>query len=179
MKRADLEHILRAASAITKQTRFLVVGSQAIVGVVPEPSGALGMSMEADLCPIDDPKVTDLIDGSIGESSPFHETFGYYAQGVASETAVLPKGWEGRVNRVIDPISRAEGLCIDPGDLAAWKLVAWREKDRQFIEALLSQRLIDVETLRTRVGELPGDRLATYGLDHGRLLARVGRLQTR
>jgi hypothetical protein len=40
MKRADLEHILRAASAITKQTRFLVVGSQAIVGVVSEPSGA-------------------------------------------------------------------------------------------------------------------------------------------
>jgi hypothetical protein len=77
MKRADLEHILRAASAITKQTRFLVLGSQAIVGVLPEPSGVLGMSMEADLFPIDDPKVTDLIDGSIGESSPFHETFGY------------------------------------------------------------------------------------------------------
>ena len=179
MRRADLEHILRAASAITKQTRFLVVGSQAIVGAVPEPSGVLGMSMEADLCPVDDPRAADLIDGSIGESSPFHETFGYYAQGVGPETAVLPKGWEHRVNRVIDPISRAEGLCIEPGDLAASKLIAWREKDRQFIEALLSQRVIDVETLRARVSELPDDQLAKYGLDHGRLLARIGRLQTR
>jgi hypothetical protein len=92
---------------------------------------------------------------------------------------VLPKGWESRVNRVIDPISRAEGLCIDPGDLAASKLVAWREKDRPFIEALVSQRIIDVETLRTRVRELPADQLVKYGLDHGRLLARVERLQTR
>jgi len=137
------------------------------------------MSMEADLCPIDDPKVTDLIDGSIGESSPFHETFGYYAQGVGLETAVLPKGWESRVNRVIDPISRAEGLCIDPGDLAASKLVAWPEKDRPFIEALLSQRVIDADTVRARVSELPADQLVKYGLDHARVLARLGRLQTR
>jgi len=39
--------ILRAAAAITKQTRFLVVGSQAVVGAVPEPTGALDVSMEA------------------------------------------------------------------------------------------------------------------------------------
>ena len=179
MKRSDLEHILRAASAITKQTRFLVVGSQAIVGTVPEPTGALGMSMEADLCPIDDPSVTDLIDGAIGESSPFHETFGYYAQGVGVETAVLPNGWAQRVNRVLDPVSRAEGLCIDPADLAASKLVAWREKDRPFIEALLGQRIIDLQTLRTRVGDLPPERLAPYGLNHEVLLARLNRLSNR
>ena len=63
--------------------------------------------------------------------------------------------------------------------MAASKLVAWREKDRQFIEAMLSQRLIDMETLRARVSELPTDQLAKYGLDHGRLLTRIGRLQTR
>lgn len=33
-----------------------------------------------------------MIDGSIGELSPFHETFGYYAQGVDETTAVLPEG---------------------------------------------------------------------------------------
>ena len=40
-----------------------------------------------------DPADADLIDGSIGEGSPFHQTFGYYAHGVAEETAVLPGGW--------------------------------------------------------------------------------------
>ncbi len=34
----------------------------------------------------------DLIDGSIGELSPFHETFGYYAHGLGPETAALPAG---------------------------------------------------------------------------------------
>ena len=39
----------------------------------------------------------DLIDGSIGELSAFQETFGYYAQGVTPETAILPTGWRGRL----------------------------------------------------------------------------------
>jgi len=34
----------------------------------------------------------DLIDGSIGEASMFHESFGIYAQGVSETTAVLPEG---------------------------------------------------------------------------------------
>jgi len=39
-------------------------------------------SCEADVFTFRNPKDADLIDGSIGEGSPFHETFGYYAQGV-------------------------------------------------------------------------------------------------
>jgi hypothetical protein len=33
--------------------------------------------------PDPDGRLADLIDGSIGEASMFHSTFGYYAQGVA------------------------------------------------------------------------------------------------
>jgi len=29
--------------------------------------------MEADLYPLDDPRKADIIDGAIGEESPFHE----------------------------------------------------------------------------------------------------------
>ena len=35
--------------------------------------------------------------GAIGESSMFHDTFGYYAQGVLETTAVLPTGWRARL----------------------------------------------------------------------------------
>ena len=38
-----------------------------------------------------------LIDGSIGEASMFHDTFGYYAQGVVESTAQLPAGWQERL----------------------------------------------------------------------------------
>jgi hypothetical protein len=37
-------------------------------------------------------QMADLIDGAIGEASMFHDTFGYYAQGVVETTAVLPEG---------------------------------------------------------------------------------------
>jgi hypothetical protein len=40
---------------------------------------------------------SDLIDGNIGEGSRFHETFGFYAQGVSLKTAVLPAGWRDRL----------------------------------------------------------------------------------
>jgi hypothetical protein len=48
--------------------------------------------MEADYFPVDHPERADLIDGSIGELSPFHGTFGYYAHGVGPETALRPSG---------------------------------------------------------------------------------------
>ena len=90
MKRAQLEHILRAAGTIADDMDIVVVGSQAVLGSVPDPAAAMLVSMEADVYPRNHPERADLIDGSIGEGSPFHATFGYYAQGVGPETAKLP-----------------------------------------------------------------------------------------
>ncbi|SDE57731.1 hypothetical protein SAMN05444679_12573 [Variovorax sp. CF079] len=43
------------------------------------------MSAEADVLPMNDEKrLSDLVDGNLGEGSLFHETYGYYAQGVDS-----------------------------------------------------------------------------------------------
>lgn len=61
------------------------------------------MSNEADLYPKDAEELWDKIDGALGEGSQFHDAFGYYAQGVESTTAVLPKGWEGRLKRLQTP----------------------------------------------------------------------------
>ena len=174
MNRTQLEHILRAASAITQQGQFVVVGSQSIVAVLPEPPGVLGYSAEADIYPLDAPELADLIDGSIGEGSPFHETFGYYAQGVGPDTAVLPEGWQYRLNQVRDPVTLADGFCIDPLDLAASKTVAWREKDRDFLAAMLQQGLINTSDLQTRAAQIPQPRLDPYGLNHDILAQRVG-----
>ena len=71
----------------------------------------------------------NLIDGSIGEGSPFHETFGYYGQGVGPETAVLPRGWSERLFVVRSAATRnASGLCLEVHDLVISKLIAGREK---------------------------------------------------
>ena len=60
----------------------------------------------------------DLIDGSIGEASMFHATFGYYAQGVSESTAVLPEGWRDRLVRFETPATNgAVAWCLEVHDL--------------------------------------------------------------
>ncbi|WP_425067126.1 hypothetical protein [Reyranella sp.] len=103
MNRAALEHLIRAASAITQERDLVIVGSQAILGTMPmAPTVApeLCVSREADIYPMQRPELADLIDGAIGYGSAFDEQFGYYADGVGPETAVLPKCWQTRLVKV-------------------------------------------------------------------------------
>lgn len=97
MRRNELEHLIRAAAAVTNQYEIVIVGSQSILGAVPTPPLSLTESMKADVYPLQRPDLADLIDGTIGENSPFHGCFGYYAQGVGPETAILPYGWQSRL----------------------------------------------------------------------------------
>jgi hypothetical protein len=93
MNREQLEHVIRAAAANADTDQIVIVGSQSILGAYPEVSHpVLCRSMEADVFPLESPQNSILIDGAIGERSIFHETFGYYAHGVAPDTAVLPEG---------------------------------------------------------------------------------------
>jgi hypothetical protein len=93
MTRSNLEHIIRAAGTIADDPDIVVIGSQAVLGQFPQADAELLVSMEADVYPRNQPERSDLIDGSIGEGSPFHREFGYYAHGVDETTAILPRGW--------------------------------------------------------------------------------------
>lgn len=173
MKRIDLEHILRAAAAITQHTRFLIIGSQSILATVHNPEGVLGLSEEADIMDMDDPRSTDLAEGMLGELSLFHETFGYYMQAVDSNTAILPNGWELRLKRLEAQGINAIGLALEPNDLAVSKLAAGREKDGPFVAALFSQGLASPAIVRERIQEVPIGRLSQYGMDHDVLVSRL------
>ena len=134
MRREQLEHVLRAASQIADDSDVLVIGSQSVLGAIPEdrlPPAATA-SIEVDVAFFDDPddRKADRVDGAIGELSPFHETFGYYAQGVSVSTAVLPDGWRDRLV-VVETAGTApgRGYLLDPHDCVVSKLVAGREKD--------------------------------------------------
>ena len=156
MERSQLEHLIRAASAIADDYELVVIGSQSILGTIPFPPESLVASMEADIYPKNHPELADLIDGSIGEGSPFEQEFGYYAQGVGPETAVLPSGWEQRLVKVQNENTRsAIGYCLDVHDLALSKYVANREKDRDFIRELLRHGFVDAAVLAQRAPTLP------------------------
>ena len=65
MTRQQLEHIIRAAAAITKQDNLVIIGSQAILGQHPDAPEELLVSMEADIYAPDAPERSDYIDGAL------------------------------------------------------------------------------------------------------------------
>jgi hypothetical protein len=170
MTRAQLEHILRASAAITGASEFVVIGSQAILGSHPTPPPECLISIEADIFTFRSPEDANLIDGSIGEASPFHQTFNYYAHGVGEETATLPDGWKERLVPFKTPATRgATGLCLEVHDLAIAKLVAGRDKDLAYIAALIRHNIadpdiiaarLDITPLNDQIGELCRTRLS-------------------
>jgi len=108
--------------------------------------------MEADIYPRNKPELADLVDGSIGEGSFFHERFGYYAQGVSPQTASLPAGWEARLISVSNAnTAGVEGLCLEVHDLAISKYVAGRAKDLEFTRELARHRMTDRAQLLERL----------------------------
>lgn len=151
MKRPQLEHILRAATAITGANQFVIVGSQAILGQFPDPPEELTVSNEADIFSLRNEEDAELIDGTIGEASPFHRTFGYYAHGVGENTAKLPLGWKDRLVPVQTPSTGgATGFCLEVHDLAVSKLVAGRSKDLEFVAGLLRHGLAQADLIARR-----------------------------
>ncbi len=163
MKRQELEHIIRAATTIADDHELIVVGSQAVLGQYPDAPDDLCISNEADVYPRNFPERWELVDGSIGELSPFHETFGYYAQGVEPETAILPIGWQARLVPIRGPSTlERTGWCLELHDLLVSKYVANREKDRRFARAAIRHRMVDRHTLleRLEVTELEPERRA-------------------
>ena len=121
----------------------MVIGSQAILGACPDAPEELLRSMEADVYPLDAPEKSDLIDGCIGELSPFHETFGYYAHGVDPGTATLPKAWRTRLVPVgNENTGGTVGWCLAPVDLAVSKLAAAREKDVKFVGSMIRSGIL-------------------------------------
>jgi hypothetical protein len=158
MKRHELEHVLRAAGAITGISTWVIVGSQAILGALPNAPEELLVSQEVDLYAPEDELASDLVDGSIGEKSPFHESFGYYGHGVGAETAILPARWRERAVAIHGPATGGvTGICPDPTDLAISKVAAWREKDQDFVRVLLSAEIVTLEQMRSRLDELGDD----------------------
>jgi hypothetical protein len=161
MKRGEFEHTIRAAGAVLGVHEVLVIGSQALHASVPgDLPDEASRSVEADIAALEDVdgRMADLIDGAIGEASMFHETFGYYAEGVVSSTAVLPNGWRERLVRFETPATTGVvAWCLEVHDLWLSKAVAGRPKDLEFCAALKRAGLVRVAVLEKRLPSIAMD----------------------
>jgi len=171
MRRAQLEHAIRTACQIVQQPAVIVVGSQAILGTYDESQlpPAATMSVEVDILPIagtneEVARLADLIEGVAGELSPFQELHGFSIDGVDLTTAALPDGWQERLVTVQNSNTAGPngdppyvGLCLNKEDLCVAKLIAFREKDRDFVRALIDARLVDLELIVARLSDMPSE----------------------
>lgn len=152
MTHRDPEHIIRAAGTLADVTDLIVIGSQAILGQFPDAPPECLVSNQAEVFPQNNPERSELIDSTIGEGSPFQNTFGYYTHGVGPETAFLPEGWRDRLMLISGENTRfVRGWCLEVHDLAVAKYIAGRDKDLAFTAALIAHQMVDEETLIDRL----------------------------
>jgi len=177
LNREQLAHVLRAAADIVPDADVVVVGSQAVLATRDETELPVEAtrSIEVDLAFFDDPDEAkaDAIDGAIGELSRFHETFGYYGQGVSLTTPVLPEGWTKRLIQLEHPGRAARIRALEVYDCAVSKLVAFRVKDREFAAALLSAGVIEAQLIARRLDALPGSVSPARRMEIERWLGRA------
>lgn len=79
------------------------------------------------------------------------------------DTAAFPQGWRDRLVKVQNANTAAPagsprftGWCIDKEDLCVAKLCAFREKDQNFVAALLDAGLVNSGVIAERLPMVPG-----------------------
>jgi hypothetical protein len=159
MKKAELELALNAAGRVARDSEFIVFGSQSILGTVAKPPKTCLMSQEVDLYPRTYPQAVPLIVTELGRRSPFARKNGFFVDCVTPELAAFPDGWTERLIPFrTKRTGGVTGWCIELHDVSASKLVAGREKDLEYIRALLAAKLINPLVLENRVATLPVNR---------------------
>jgi hypothetical protein len=164
MNRVDLLHLIRAACDVLDVDEVVVLGSQAILATRTEddlPYSAT-RSREADIAAWLDPdeSLSHRLAGVLGEDSAFDHANGYFVDGVSTTTAQLPLHWQGRAIRLesysVVRHRMVVGVCPEAHDLCVSKLCAFREKDREFVGALVGAGIVEASTLRDRLATVPG-----------------------
>ena len=98
------------------------------------------------------PERADLIEGAIGHLSMFHDSFGYYADGVGPDTATMPND----EMKFATPYYIGNLTVVSPNlhDIAVSKCVAGRDKDAGRVRALLRHRMFSIDRLVERLCQI-------------------------
>jgi hypothetical protein len=164
----DLERTVRAIAVEFKTDKIFIIGSQGILLAWPDAPSLMRTSPEIDAYPgnardwetqerkkhpEERPEASEHIDALFGSGSQFHQTHGFYIDGVDEHTARLPAGWQTRaITRRIDVGGRAvTAVAPCPEDLIVSKLARLDDKDKLFIEAYHSARPLEPTVIEERI----------------------------
>jgi hypothetical protein len=159
MNRQKVLHILRAIATISGESKLVLVGSATVLMRARNIPAEMLNTNEIDVFAPesnDEEMFADLIEGSIGRGSHFDRTFNYFGDGVSSKTATMPHDWKDRAVVIGDHgIANTEVIVPDLNDIALAKLVAWREKDRVWLEAGVRALILKPASMRERLDRMP------------------------
>ena len=156
MTKIEFENLLCQAGRIARDRDFFLIGSQALRGMCEAIPRDFPKTIEADLYPRNHPQAWGLLRDGLGRRSKFFRLKGYYLDCTDPGLATLADGWTDRLIPFRTP--RTGGVtawCLDPHDLFAAKLAAWRMKDQLFLAAMLRHKFAKPALVKTRVAELP------------------------
>ena len=159
MNREKIAHLLRAIAGVTGETKLALVGSATVLLRAKNIPAAMLNTNEIDVFSpnaTDEELFVDLVSGSLGRGSQFDRTFNYFGDGVTSRTAKMPSDWRERAKIVDVPtVQGIEVLVPDLNDIALAKMMAWREKDRDWLQAGVRSKILDPDAMRARLASLP------------------------
>jgi hypothetical protein len=165
MRRDLVDKLLRELARVSGKAEVVIIGSQSLHADAGKLPAEVLVSVEVDLLMEDGDPAEPQIEAELGRSSAFQAEHGVYIDVVRSSFPYLPDGWEGRLRDM--QVGELRARCLEVHDLAVSKLAAGRLKDNEFIAALIGHRLLDVDTLRARIGAIADLRLRAI------LLARL------
>jgi hypothetical protein len=151
LRRDDIDHILGAAASITNHRRFVVIGKGAVIITARHIPASMTQTPEIDLYAdgvVDPEPMSDLIDGTIGHGSMFHQTFHYYGDGVSPNKAIMPPDWRMRATEYTPSDGSATAVCPSAEDIAIAKLSAWRDKDRNWLNDGVQSGIVSLATVK-------------------------------
>lgn len=156
MTKAELENLLKRAGDVARDRDFFLIGSQSLRATCAAIPRDFPKTIEADLYPRRHPQAWSRLRAELGNKTKFFKRHGYYLDCTDPGLATLPDGWMERLIPFRTP--RTGGVtawCLEPHDLFVSKLVAWREKDQQFLRAMLRHKFSKPATVLRRIDDLP------------------------
>lgn len=133
MNAEQFYHICRSAASIAGVREISVFGSSAVIPWLEHqrPDAPWWASLELDLDP-GGQALADIVDGCIGELSPFHDSFGVYAHGLTLDAFTSPPDWPVRAGIFIEPASGIRIRAPHPLDLTVSKVARGDDRDWAF-----------------------------------------------
>lgn len=162
----DLWMALDKAAQVSGEREFIVAGSQALLGTLPEGPEMLRLSTDIDLysrtAVSDD--VQRLLIKEFGQFSDFIETHRWEIEPIGPWVmyTALP-GWESRLVKTETP-GGTIGYCISPLDIAYNKAEAGRPKDLVYLAGLFQARIVLPSQIKDAM-DAAGDVITPFARD--------------